>query len=405
MSIRIAAPMSAGFMMVSAASAAMASADVNTVVADVMADASTRSSLSLQSAASGYDDGFVIRDQSDDFELSISGWTQIRYTFAHARNAAGGDDANESGFSLRRTRLTVQGSLYDGAFGFKLTNSFSRTSGAGRLSDAYVTARLSERAEVRFGQFKLPFAREELTSAKRLIATDRSIVNDVFGQGRSQGVELSIEHDNVRIGLAFSDGFDSANTDFDTAPAEWAVTGRIEWLAMGAWRAFREFSSPRGAEYSVLFGLAGNMEETPSTPGAPTTLQTSWTVDGGVEGPGFHVFASASGRFTDGSSGDFFDMGALIQSSVFVTNDIEPFARFDVVIPDSSRPGDDPFRTLTLGANWYVHGQAVKFTLDGQWFFDDVAGNDLIGPNTAQGILAGADAGSFAIRAQFQLVF
>lgn len=383
---------------------AASGSEVNTIVADMVADASSRSNLQLASAA-GYDDGFVIRAPNNEHELQISGWTQIRFTYAHGENVAGDADDDESGFSLRRTRLTFEGSLYDGAFGFKLTNSFSRTNGADRLSDAYITTRLAEGAELRFGQFKLPFTREELNSAKRLLATDRSIVNDVFGQGRSKGVEIAIEGERLRAAVAFSDGFNSDNTDFDAAPADWALTGRAEWLIAGGWRAFRDFTSPRGSDVAALVGVAANMEESPDAPGTPSMQTISWTVDGGVEGDGWHVFLAGVGRSVEEAAGTFQDYGVIAQASVYATDDLEPFIRFDAVIPDGDRPSDDVFRTLTLGANWYIHGHSVKFTLDGQWFFDDAAMNDLVGSSATQGLLAGAQDGSFAVRAQFQLVF
>lgn len=385
-------------------SCAASGADVESIVADMVADASSRSNLQLADA-SGYDGGFVIRGASDGHELRITGWTQIRYTFAHGEEVAGGEDDDEFGFSLRRTRLTAQGSLHDGAFGFKLTNSFSRASGAGRLSDAYVTMRVTDRVELRFGQFKLPFAREELNSAKRLLATDRSIVNDVFGQGRSKGVELGAEGERLRAWLAFSDGFNAANTNFDAAPADWALTGRVEWLGAGSWRAFRDFTSPRGSEGGAMIGVAASVEESPAAPGSAALMRASWTVDAGVEGDGWHFFIAAVGRHAEENTGTFHDLGVVAQASVYANDDIEPFVRFDVVLPDGDRPGDDAFRTLTLGANWYLHGHAVKLTVDGQWFFDDAARNDLVGPSSTQGLLAGARDGAFALRAQFQFVF
>ncbi len=385
---------------------AVASSGVDeSVVADMIADASARSSLLLEESTSGYDGGFVIRDQQGRHELEITGWTQLRFTYAYGHGEGGAPDTNESGFSLRRTRLTFQGSLYDGQFGFKITNSFSRNTGSSSLSDAYMTVRLADHIELRAGQFKLPFMREELTSAKRLMATDRSIVNDVFGQGRSQGIEISAQGESVRGAVAYSDGFDSANTDFDAAPAQWAVTGRVEWLAMGDWRSFRQFTSSRGSELSAMFGAAANFQESPDAPGMPSLYMFSWTVDGGLQGNGFSLFASASGRVSQETNATYHDYGWVAQASMYATDHIEPFVRFDMVIPDSDRPGDDPFNTLAIGANWYIHGQAIKLTVDGQYFFDDAADNDLVNPTTTQGLLAGAGSGSFAVRAQFQFVF
>jgi hypothetical protein len=32
--------------------------------------------------------------------------------------------------------------------------------------------------------------------------------------------------------------------------------------------------------------------------------------------------------------------------------------------------------TFTLGLNWYIHGQAARFTIQGEWFLD--ATNDIV---------------------------
>jgi len=119
----------------------------------------------------------------------------------------------------------------------------------------------------------------------------------------------------------------------------------------------------------------------------------------------WHIFAAALGRSGEEALGTFHDLGVVTSASIFVTESIEPFVRFDVVLPDGDRAGDDPFRTVTLGGNWFIHGHSLKITLDAQLFLDDVAGNDVVRASSAQGLLPGADAGSFAIRAQLQFVF
>ena len=53
--------------------------------------------------------------------------------------------------------------------------------------------------KLRFGQFKAPFMREELVSSSRQQTAERSLVNEEFNQDRSQGVELSLEQDQMRF--------------------------------------------------------------------------------------------------------------------------------------------------------------------------------------------------------------
>ena len=37
---------------------------------------------------------------------------------------------------------------------------------------------------------------------------------------------------------------------------EWALTGRVEWLAAGNWDQFQDFSGWRGGEFGLLVGGA-----------------------------------------------------------------------------------------------------------------------------------------------------
>jgi len=359
----------------------------------------------LTDAGSGHDGAFVIADPASGARLELTGWSQVRYTVGRAGRTAPPADGFDSGFSLRRTRLTIQGVSADGRFEFKATSSFSRAGGGARLSDAFLTARLAPGAGLRAGQFKPPFAREELTSAKRLLATDRSITNDVFGQGRSQGVELMLTRGEIRAAIAFSDGFGGANTDLAVGAADWAVTGRVEWTPIGSAGAFRDFSSPRGAGPALLLAAAGHAQRAPSAPGFGAMTRFFWTADAGVEGDGWHAFAAVLGRSSDEPAGTFHDLGVVASASVFVTDAVESFVRFDAVLPDGDRPPGGVFRTLTVGGTWFVHGHSLKVTLDAQVFLDDLDDAPLVGPLSAQGLLAGARAGSFAVRAQVQFVF
>jgi len=375
------------------------------MVAGLLADAESRSSLlAPPTAGSGDDRVFFIADPASGARLEVTGWSQIRTTLARASDTAPPADDFDSGFSLRRTRLTLQGRTADGRFGFKVTASV-RASGGARLSDGFITARLAPGAELRVGQFKLPFAREELTSAMRLLAADRSITNDVFGQGRGQGVELALTRGEMSATLAVSDGFNSANTDLAADPADWALTGRVEWAPVGSARAFRDFSSVRGSALGALLGVAGHVERTPDTPLARPMTRASWTADAGLEGDGWHVFAAAIGRSSEAHAGTFHDLGVVASASVFVTESVEAFVRFDAVLPDGDRPLDGVFRTFTLGGTWFGHGHALKITLDTQVFLDDLDDTALVGASASQGLLAGARAGAFAVRAQVQFVF
>jgi len=66
---------------------------------------------------------------------------------------------------------------------------------------------------------------------------------------------------------------------------------------------------------------------------------------------------------------------------------------------------DLPLPTITLGANWYLRGNALKLSADIQWFLADSATNDLVGDATGIGFLDTADDGEIVVRMQVQFLF
>ncbi|MEC9374220.1 MAG: porin [Planctomycetota bacterium] len=394
-----------GMAMAGSAGAAAAGADeVRALVAEMMRDAEGRASLLRATAGgAGHDGVFFIESPDGDFRLEVTGFVQFRYGAAFFDDDA--TDEFEGGFEFNRNRLTFQGHVFSPALTYKVTQSF-RGSGEGnaRLSDAYVEWAATEETAVTAGQFKLPFLREELASAKRLLASDRSTANSVFTQGRSQGAQIAWGTERVSLAGAFSDGLESSNTAFTDDPADWAVTGRAEAALVGSLRDFREFRSPRGSAFAAMIGAAAHAQGKDDAAPDEAEALFSWTADLGLRGDGWHVFAAYMGREIEagGSPERFVDQGVVAQGSMFVSDTVAPFARWDVVLPDGDREGDDPFNTVTLGANWYIHGHAAKLTVEARVFLDDAADNDLVAGIDALSGGGGADA---AISAQFQIIY
>jgi len=135
------------------------------------------------------------------------------------------------------------------------------------LEDAYVRKVLDDNWSIRVGQFKSPLLREELVSSKYQLAVERSLVNQFFSTGYSQGIELTFVNDCFRVMGSFNDGGGNTNTTSTIGNSsnggnwtEYAVTGRVEWKAMGSWSQFDSFSSPNGSATGILLGAAVNWQ-------------------------------------------------------------------------------------------------------------------------------------------------
>ncbi len=389
--------------------------EVRAIVADLLTDAQTRSSLLQSGATAGHDGKFFLASPDGDFRLNISGQLQARYMLNFRNDENNTVDDFTSGFSLPRVALRFDGTIYEN-FVYAIQANFDSNGGALTLEDAYAGYAFDNGLVILGGQLKEPILWEDVLQEKYSLAVDQSVVNAVFGQGYSQGAWAFYSTDSWRMWAGVDGGIRSANTDFNADPAEWGVTTRWEWKFAGNWLQFDQFSSARGSEFAAKLGGGVHFEQSPHAPGTFETNLLAYTADIMVEGNGWNVFGMGVGLYTDtnGGVGNFNDLGFLVQGGVFVTDDIEPFARYDVVIPDSDRTADDAFNTITVGANYYLHGQAAKFTLDMQYYLDDTAGNALVSgvatgvPGSVGnqiGLLPTTDDGEFVIRLQFQLLF
>lgn len=379
---------------------------VRALVAEMIADAESRSSLLQSGGTAGHDGNFFLSSTDGNFTLKMSGQQQTRYSMNFNDDSA--QDDFTPGFSLPRTALRFEGQVF-GEFGYAVQGVFNSAGGGFTLEDAYMHTDLGDGLTLLWGQLRMPVLWEDMLSEKYALAVDQSVVNAVFGQGRSQGIWLHQSNEDFRWWAGFSDGVQSANTAFGASPADWALTGRIEYKAAGDWSQFNQFSSARGSEMGLKFAAAAHWQQSPDAPAVPQTDVFAYTFDAMLAEDGWNLFAQFLGFHTDPDVGtETHDLALVLQGGVFVSDDWELFGRYDVIMPDSDRPGDDNFNTLTAGANYYIHGQAAKFTIDVSWYLDDVAGNDLvagIAPNSGLALMPSTEEDQVAIRAQFQLLF
>ncbi len=412
------------------AMAQQSSDEVRATVAEMLADVETRSSL-LSSGDAGHDGRFFI--SGDGFRLNIGGMVQARYV-ANFRDDDNNEDDFESGFQMRRVRLNFQGDINKDWF-YRVRGNFDQggegeSSGGGfGLDYGYAGYKFANGTRLTVGQFKLPMLREELVGDERQLAAERSVTNFIFTQDYSQGAMLDYETENWRIAGAFSDGLATRNTDFTNnqtgawavsgnglGEADYAFTGRFEYLFSGGWKQFDDFTGAKGQDFGFMMGAAAHWQESANTknPSDVDTDTFQFTVDASVEGDSWNLFAAYIGRYTDATAlnageTDSYDQGVVIQGGWRFAENTEIFGRYDVVIfdEDNFTSGDDTFNFLTFGVNQYWAGHAAKGTLDLVWSFDKtrpaLTGVNALG--TATGILGDVEENEVVVRAQFQLLF
>ncbi|MCE9619735.1 MAG: OprO/OprP family phosphate-selective porin [Planctomycetes bacterium] len=448
------------------------------VVQDVMADADTRSSLQATAATSGYNNGFFIASPDGNFKLQVNGQVQVRYAYSRLSNAGWTTTVPQpnqtrvaKGFEIRRAKLNFSGNVVDPSWTYKMTLAYlpaqnnangspynvsestvasgngNGTSSTANLEDAYINKDFGNGWGLMMGQFKSPFLHEELVSSKNQLAVERSIVNQLFSTGWTDGVMLTGKNDNLMGMISFNNGGNNAN--FATANSsttggtggftQYAFTGRLQWLAFGNWNQFNDMTSMRGDAQGLMLGAGfnwqhGGVQTNPLPTGGGSNTDSgyfSYCVDASWDLGGANLYGAFVGNFTSslpglggafagGNGSAIQSYGAIVQGGYFITDTMELFGRFEWY-ETASQGGNNPavaFQSplaaqqniiITGGLNWYLN-KNVKFTFDTGWsnngilFTGGLYGSSVAGTNyqTSNSINAG---GEWVFRGQMQLVF
>jgi hypothetical protein len=384
--------------------------------------------------------------------ISISAVLQARYMASIRDEQSGatplGDDDTTIGFDIPRAQIRMSGRVTDSisghlSFDFGAAEFNGRNAaGTGTLLTAFAAWSLDDSWTLLIGQWHNPVVAEEAIEAEFGLAVERSVVNEFFNPGYTQGIAAAYGSDNWKFVGAFADGAtyigseNAANSPFDSsAENDFGLTGRLDFLLSGTWDQFGSFTSWRGSNYGVKIGFGGHYQQqgntNPSTGlwgvlGGVATDEfdvTLWTVDAMVQGDGWNLFAAYIGHLLDvtpttGSLPNIVNHGVVAQGGLFVSDQAELFGRYDAIFLDSDlsalagTSGDD-FHFLTAGLNYYLvpESHAARFTVDAVYSLDNTDTLDALSPSpggfngpSTTGVLGNSD-GELVLRAQMTLVF
>jgi phosphate-selective porin OprO and OprP len=141
--------------------------------------------------------------KTDGFGLEFSNRIQFRYTLEMPDasvqlpgTAASGD--SEGSFKIRRAKTQLQGFFWKPEFTYELQIGWAGSDSTGGsatfsgLEDAMLNWNASKdgKFQIRLGQYKVPFGRQELTSSEKQEFADRSILSGEFTHSRDVGVSV-----------------------------------------------------------------------------------------------------------------------------------------------------------------------------------------------------------------------
>jgi hypothetical protein len=424
------------------------SEQIRGIVQDVLADADTRASLQGTDATTGYKGGFLIQSADGNWKMKVNGQIQTRFMY----NGASGQP-HDYGFEIRRLKVKFSGHIVDPSWTYKISiiNQRDSQGSSGRsnsmyVEDAWLAKTYDSGLYIKVGQFKAPFLREELVSSSAQLTVERSMVNNQFTYGWTQGVELGSKGDDLWWRAMYLDGPNSANTQSSGLRSDAAsVTGRIDWKVAGDWKDWKTFTGYGSKSETYAFVGAAfqwfNRSNRAANPveygGFDGNRSLGLTVDGSIGGDGWtlysaFVWADNSGSTVTTGPDSNHAWGAVVQGGFMVADDFQLFARYELGDIDGYNQGNaqyantpTPFAalsnngqrtghdsTLTVGFNNWLSGKNIKWTTDLGYAFSTLNNGGNEAPHadyTSSGNGWRADdagqSGQWLVRSQLQLLF
>ncbi|HEV7299802.1 MAG TPA: porin [Tepidisphaeraceae bacterium] len=390
----------------------------------VVEDADRRSAAPTLQATSvdftgGYRDGkFTLQSADGKFSLSPTAQLQFRNVTNISDDVDGTD--TENGFEIRRAKIGINGNLYSKDLTYEILFDVPRNSGNAALQFAWAKYKFAPSWAVRVGQFGDPLGREQTGSSRRMLAAERSLLNDLLigGDNPVQGASLiyAPTDGKLRSEFAITDGTGQLNTNFrdvsgttpDTRP-DFGLAGRAEYQIIGKkFKGYEDFTALKQTDTLLVAGAGLDF-----TQNGDNDLLT-YTVDLQYENArGFNAFGAIVGRYaTEFNAGTVAvpntetvnDIGFVLQAGQLVGKwakaEWEVFGRYDFINLAAERvadPYDNQIHEITVGTNAYWQGHNVKGTIDLTYL-----PNGSPVTSDGNGVLQSADA-QFVLRAQLQL--
>lgn len=338
-----------------------------------------------------------------DVEIRIKAAMQFRYTASFAPDAPSPSDDPAIGFHYRRLRPKLEAKAFEGRLAGVL--QAETRSGDPVLLDAWIDYTPDSSLRLRLGRFTPAFFREAMVSNTRQQAVDRTSIGNNINPNtndRVQGLEIRHTRDLCRVYLTLSEGVGLPITEFNDETADWGLTLRVEHLLIGdSFSPFNQYTAPRETPRGLLLGAAAHAQHLRGM-----GERDAWTADLSYQDSGFNAMLMAAGHVAeDRNRGPTPEpesiYGLAAHAGVYITDTVEPFARYEWATTSDSEHPD--LHLITVGVNWYIYAQALKFTADFNLALDGV------GPALDRGtdglMQTPGDENRYYARAQIQVLF
>ena len=263
-----------------------------------------------------------LKSEESPVTVDVSGFLQFRYLWN-----AGGSNETTRGFDIDRARIAFSGEVY--GFDYGVSGQWSDTEFV--LKDAFLSKNIGG-FDVKAGQFVTSFYSGYVSDPTTLVTGDYTVTALTYGQGWSQGIEVSKSFDDFSFYASYNDGFNTDNSSF--GDNDYGLSGRVEY----------------GGFENITLGGAFANEQT------ATDSYDSFTFDAGVECGEFKFDAAyvASNRVNDSWS----NYSVVGTASYLLSHDVQLFGQYEYGVMDGT---NSDLNLATIGAN-VIFNSNVKWT-------------------------------------------
>jgi hypothetical protein len=315
---------------------------------------------------------------NDDFSIQVRARMQLR---AEATASA---TASAIGFTVRRMRLVIGGDMLQKQFTYNFHLGFAprdlEADNPVPIRDAWVAWNVSTPVRVRFGQMKVPFDRQLLTSSAFLHFPERSAAVGELALDRDVGIVVFsapiADRFVYQLGVFGGDGRNRLNADDGLL-----TTARVQWMPLGAFDDDLVEGDVTHEERSRLAVAAAAAFKGQSPRARSTTGMfrpddrvdyVHATADVLYKQSGFSLLVEGLGRTATTAATETSKarsaIGGLVQVGMMVNERAEVVGRYGHLEPIDAAVDneDDLVRSdeLRVGLNYYVLGHDLKFAND-----------------------------------------
>lgn len=320
--------------------------------------------------------GFEFATEDGKDSLAIGSRLQFRYTFDDYDRKTGKDDI--SSFQVKRAKIFAHGNAFTKDLTYKIQVNAAGSSVT--LDDFYGNYKLLKWLQIRCGQYKVPFNRQELTSSGSQQFVDRAITNEAFTLSRDQGVMLHSfllnDYAEYAIGVFNGNGRNKSTNENNGH----LFAGRIAFYPLGKFKMYSESDIGHTTSPKAGIGVAGAYNaRVPFKEGDETFIKdvTSFAADAiikwyGVSFAGDYFITTTNVRGGEKTNSNGFN----VQAGVFlIPEHLELAGRFAMVDPDVNL-NDDTEQEIAGSINYFINKHKLKLQADYAILIEEQPGDD-----------------------------